>query len=139
MRYCDNYLVDFDSWPAVQSNGRLPTLLTEISQPIAADGTPTIFSDKKRSPGDVWTLDALFALPQLRLKYYKKLYSRLLKSTQPGRSDHRLLVGANEKLDELLERSKRRISMSVLGDMLASLSARGSLASSVADSNGTSE
>ena len=54
------------------------------------DGTPT------------WTLDALFALPRARLKYYKRLYTRLLKSTQPGRSDHKLLTGAVEKLESLL-------------------------------------
>jgi len=41
-------------------------------------------------------------LPHGRLKYYKKLYGRLLKSTAPGRSDHRLLVGAMEKLERLL-------------------------------------
>lgn len=116
MRYCDNYFADFDTWSAVQTNARLGPLLLEISEATQADGSPVVFSDKKRRPGDTWTLDALFALPQSRLKYYKKLYSRLLKSTQPGRSDHRLLVGANEKLDELLERSKRRISMSVLDE-----------------------
>ena len=38
----------------------------------------------------------------MRLKYYKKLYTRLQKSTAPGRSDHRLLIGALEKLDILL-------------------------------------
>lgn len=27
----------------------------------------------------LWTLDGLFLLPYARLKYYKKLYSRLLK------------------------------------------------------------
>lgn len=50
----------------------------------------------------VWTLDDLFLLPKERLLYYRKLYSRLLKSTTPGRSDHRLLTGALEKLDGLL-------------------------------------
>ena len=48
-------------------------------------------------------MDALFLLPKLRLKYYKKLYSRLLKSTVPGRSDYNLLLGALDKLDRLLE------------------------------------
>ena len=48
------------------------------------------------------TLDALFLLPFERLRYYKKLYAKLLRSTQPGRSDHRLLIGANDKLDHLL-------------------------------------
>jgi hypothetical protein len=50
----------------------------------------------------IWTLDALFLLPKGRLKYYRKLYSRLLKSTTPGRSDHKLLIGALDKLDKLM-------------------------------------
>lgn len=50
----------------------------------------------------MWTLDGLFLLPHGRLRYYKKLYGRLLKSTAPGRSDHKLLVGAMEKLERLL-------------------------------------
>ncbi|PWN46214.1 hypothetical protein IE81DRAFT_129 [Ceraceosorus guamensis] len=116
MRYCDNYFTDFDTWNSVQSNPKLPQLLKEVSESTLPDGSPVVFSDRKRKPGDVWTLDDLFALPQLRLKYYKKLYSRLLKSTQAGRSDHRLLVSANDKLDELLERSKKRIAMSVLDE-----------------------
>jgi hypothetical protein len=36
------------------------------------------------------------------LKYFKKLYGRLLKGAQPGRSDYKLLAGAAEKLDKLL-------------------------------------
>lgn len=116
LRYCDNYFTDFDSWPLVQSNAKLPPLLEEISETSQADGSPINFSEKKRQSGQSWTLDELFALPQTRLRYYKKLYSRLLKSTQSGRSDHRLLVGANEKLDELLQRAKKRIAMSVLDE-----------------------
>lgn len=115
-RYCDNYFTDFDSWPTVQGNTKLPGLLEAASEVAHADGTPVIYSDKKRKPGQVWTLDQLFGLPQTRLKYYKKLYARLLKSTQEGRSDHKLLVVANERLDDLLERSKNRISMSILDD-----------------------
>lgn len=116
LRYCDNYFTDFDNWPSVQTNSKLPSLLESVSESTQSDGTPIIFSDKKRQVGQLWTLDQLFALPQTRLKYYKKLYARLLKSTQTGRSDHRLLVGANEKLDELLQRAKKRIAMSVLDE-----------------------
>ncbi|UZJ56586.1 hypothetical protein CBS101457_005906 [Exobasidium rhododendri] len=118
LRYCDNYFTDFDNWPSVQTNAKLPPLLVAVSESTQADGTPIIFSDKKRQVGHIWTLDQLFALPQIRLKYYKKLYARLLKSTQTGRSDHRLLIGANEKLDELLQRAKKRIAMSVLDEGL---------------------
>lgn len=139
MRYCDNYFTDFDTWNSVQANPKLPQLLKDVSESTLPDGSPVVFSDRKRTPGDVWTLDDLFALPQLRLKYYKKLYSRLLKSTQAGRSDHRLLVSANDKLDDLLERSKKRIAMSVLdeGPMPRS---RESLESSTGNTtNGTHE
>lgn len=115
-RYCDNYFVDFDTWPAVQGNTKLAGLLAEISPSTNEDGSPVVYSDKKRQAGETWTLDQLFILPQTRLRYYKKLYARLLKSTHAGRSDHRLLLGANEKLDELLEKSKKRISMSLLDD-----------------------
>ncbi|SPO26280.1 related to GEF1 protein [Ustilago trichophora] len=134
-RFCDSYLADFDAWGAVQSNPRLAKLLQEVSAATDADGNPVVFSDRKRDPTEPWTLDSLFALPHIRLKYYKKLYSRLLKSTQPGRSDHRLLVGANEKLDELVDKSKRRLAVSVLDEAAG----RQSRDSSFADSNVTSE
>ncbi len=114
-RYCDNFFSHFDSWPAVQNNAKLGVLLAEISSP-PADGSAAVFSDKRRIQEDGWTLDGLFALPQIRLKYYKKLYARLLKSTQPGRSDHKLLVGANDKLDELLDKAKQRIAVSILDE-----------------------
>ncbi|KAG8859115.1 hypothetical protein FRB96_004685 [Tulasnella sp. 330] len=95
-RYCNSFTTGFDSWERVQSNMALQPLLDEVTgthppSPAPADGA---------APS--WTLDSLFILPRLRLKYYKKLYARLLKSTQPGRSDHRLLVSANEKLEGLL-------------------------------------
>ncbi|MCO5607462.1 hypothetical protein L7F22_061658 [Adiantum nelumboides] len=135
-RYCENYFTDFDTWATVQSNAKLPPLLQQISE--SEDGLPIVYSDKKRQAGSVWTLDQLFALPQTRLKYYKKLYARLLKSTQPGRSDHRLLVAANEKLDELLELSKRRIATSILDDgSILRSSTRASAESSAGDTSNT--
>jgi hypothetical protein len=63
-----------------------------------------------------WTVDALFLIPRTRLKYYKKLYTRLLKSTQPGRSDHKLLVGANEELTQLIETVDGRAGIRVGAD-----------------------
>lgn len=79
----------------MQSNARLATVLATFSE---ANPPPASSS----SAQGVWTLDALFLLPKARLKYYKKLYNRLLKNTVPGRSDHKLLLGALEKLDNLL-------------------------------------
>lgn len=50
----------------------------------------------------IWTIDELFLLPMGRLKYFKKLYGRLLKGAQPGRNDYKLLAGAGETIDRLL-------------------------------------
>ncbi|KAK7058887.1 hypothetical protein VNI00_001511 [Paramarasmius palmivorus] len=93
--YCSKYCTGFDEWEPVQSNIRLGPILATFS---AANPPPAA----THPDSSLWTLDTLFLLPRTRLKYYKKLYSRLLKSTQPGRSDHRLLVDALEKLEKLL-------------------------------------
>ncbi len=86
------------------SNTRLPSIIAAFSTALPP---PTSLITSPDDP-PLWTLDALFLLPKLRLKYYKKLYSRLLKSTVPGRSDHRLLVGALDKLDGLLDTLEQR-------------------------------
>ena len=88
----------------MQSNPNLRPIL-EALPPISSDPDPGA------SPP---TLDALFALPLERLGYYKKLYAKLLKSTQPGKSDHNLLVGANEKLDWLLDTGRQSAQRSVV-------------------------
>ncbi|KAL0580366.1 hypothetical protein V5O48_001611 [Marasmius crinis-equi] len=91
--YCTQFCSGFDDWEPVISNARLAPILNTFS---AANPPPT-------SDSSLWTLDELFLLPKGRLKYYRKLYTRLLKSTQAGRSDHRLLVDALEKLEKLLK------------------------------------
>ncbi|KAG8983207.1 hypothetical protein FRB90_006222, partial [Tulasnella sp. 427] len=110
-RFCNTYSVGFDTWQPVASNTALPPLLANLSEthpPTSATSIPV-----DGSLPTSWTLDGLFALPRIRLKYYKKLYSRLLKSTQPGRSDHKLLVGANDRLDGLLGIATSRINVVV--------------------------
>ena len=98
-------MTGFDTWGLITSNERLPpilaTLSTEIPPPSAEDES------------SLWTLDTLFILPRTRLKYYKKLYARLLKSTQPGRSDHKLLSNAVEKLEGLITILSQRENMVV--------------------------
>jgi hypothetical protein len=95
--YCERYCTGFDTWEPVRNNTRLPGVLAAFSAnlppPSASSGNPDT---------QIWTLDELFLLPTGRLKYFKKLYGRLLKGTQPGRSDYKLLAGAAEKLDKLL-------------------------------------
>ncbi|KII93560.1 hypothetical protein PLICRDRAFT_49601 [Plicaturopsis crispa FD-325 SS-3] len=112
--YSTKYLAGFDAWEPVQSNARLHTILATFS----AANPPPLSALASYPSGDdtpTWTLDALFLLPKARLKYYRKLYSRLLKSTTPGRSDHRLLVGALDKLDTLMNTLDDRANITVGG------------------------
>lgn len=115
-RYATTFLTSFDSFDPVQSNPRLHEILATLSwpgtlplplPPLPAD---VDFPLPPRAP----TLDDCFQLPIVRLKYYKKLYSKLLKSTQEGRSDHALLVGANERLDALLVKCELAMERSVV-------------------------
>jgi hypothetical protein len=81
----------------VRNNTRLPGVLAAFSANLPPPSASSANPDSQ-----VWTLDELFLLPMGRLRYFKKLYGRLLKGTQPGRSDYKLLAGAAEKLDKLL-------------------------------------
>ncbi|THH18413.1 hypothetical protein EW146_g2567 [Bondarzewia mesenterica] len=114
--YCERFCTGFDNWEPVQSNSRLPTMLASFSAtnplPVPAGGPA------HPSAPPLWTLDELFLLPKGRIKYYKKLYGRLLKGTQPGRKDYKLLMGAAEKLDRLLATIEVRASVRV--DQLSS-------------------
>ncbi|KAI0936527.1 hypothetical protein AcV5_004640 [Taiwanofungus camphoratus] len=98
--YSTKYCSGFDAWEPIQSNPRLRTVLAMFSSSSPPPLPPGAPAHPAEPP--IWTLDQLFVLPKGRLKYYRKLYTRLLKSTTPGRSDHRLLTGALEKLDRLL-------------------------------------
>lgn len=104
--YCTNYRTGFDTYPPVSTNAKLGPVLAAFSQSVPPPLSPSSPSFDETS--GVWGLDALFALPAQRIRYYKKLYSRLLKSTAPGRSDYKLLVGAVEKLERLLGVLERR-------------------------------
>ena len=70
----------------MQSNPRLAGVLEQFS---ATNPPP--------SDSGLWTLDGLFFLPRMRLKYYQKLYNRLLKNT-----DNRLLIDAVDTLNMLI-------------------------------------
>ncbi|KAK8846747.1 hypothetical protein IAR55_005834 [Kwoniella newhampshirensis] len=101
-KYSTNFLTGFDSYTPVTRNALLPGILSDIS--VSSAPSP---------PLTHWTLDALFILPYTRLRYYRKLYARLLRSTKEGRSDHRLLVVANERLDGLVNEVESRLEMDV--------------------------
>ncbi|KAH8120387.1 hypothetical protein DFH11DRAFT_59126 [Phellopilus nigrolimitatus] len=89
--YCSTYLSGFDTWEPVQSNQRLPTVLETFSA-----------SNPPPNDSPCWTLDDLFSLPRARIKYYQKLYGRLLKSSAPGKSTDKKLIGAVGRLEKLL-------------------------------------
>lgn len=95
--YAAVYMTGFNTYPAVLANRALPATLASVSQELP-----------KSAEQHAWTLDDFFELPLQRLRFYKKLYQRLLRSTQSGRSDHRLLVRANEKLEALVQKAQAR-------------------------------
>ncbi|WWC59198.1 uncharacterized protein I303_101748 [Kwoniella dejecticola CBS 10117] len=101
-KYCTTFLAGFDSYQPVTRNQLLAGILNEIS----ASCSPT-------PPLNQWSLDALFILPYTRLRYYRKLYARLLRSTKEGRSDHKLLVVANQRLEGLVGQVESRLEMDV--------------------------
>lgn len=105
-RFSHNYQAGFDTFEPVQRNEKLAPILASLDWP----GTLPR-SEDSTSP----SMDQLFSLPVYRIAYYKKLYTKLLKSTQPGRSDHKLLVEANDQLDKLAEACRegkeRRVAM----------------------------
>ncbi|KZT44471.1 hypothetical protein SISSUDRAFT_21835 [Sistotremastrum suecicum HHB10207 ss-3] len=112
-KYCKVYVVGFDDWEPVQATTRLHDVLATFteSNPFPSVISSPTASDPSSSSPQSWTLDSLFALPRTRLKYYKNLYGRLLGSTPEGRSDHRLLVAANERLANLLSQIEVRKTM----------------------------
>ncbi|CAJ0750016.1 24079_t:CDS:10, partial [Entrophospora sp. SA101] len=67
------------------------------------DNVPDISAEKNR-PVD---LNFFFEMPLKRLHYYKKLYMRLLRGSEPGRKDYNLLAEANTHIDALIELEKK--------------------------------
>ena len=104
-KYCSTFMTGFDSYSPITENALLPNILSDISD--ISPPTPPLTS---------WSLDALFILPYARLRYYRKLYARLLRNTKEGRSDHRLLLSANQKLDALVSEVEERLEVDVAED-----------------------
>jgi hypothetical protein len=105
-RYGNSYMTGFDRYPPITSNSALPPIIQAINASHPPPGS---------LPG--WTVDTLFLLPYTRLRYYKKLYTRLLRSTKEGKSDHKLLLVANDRLDNLLSQVEARLSVGVDHDL----------------------
>ena len=82
----------------MESNERLQTELVSFSE-----------SNPPTSGSPYWTIDALFLLPRDRIKYYLKLYGRLLKNANPGRGGDRLLTAAVDTLERLTNSLNARL------------------------------
>ena len=65
------------------------------------------------NPNPLGTLGRLFSQPRTRVKYYKQLYLRLLKRTNPGQSDHDLLLSATKTLNRLYYQFEARLGVSI--------------------------
>ncbi|THH10162.1 hypothetical protein EW145_g1527 [Phellinidium pouzarii] len=105
--YCSTYLSGFDTWELVQGNQRLPGVLDAFSTS----------NPPHQSGFQHWSLDILFSLPRIRIKYYQKLYGRLLKSSAPGKSTDKKLVEAVGKLERLLAIVEERSSIPLPGPL----------------------
>lgn len=101
-RYANIYLAGYDHFPSAANNQKLPGILATISQAL-----PPV------SPLKTWTLDALFRLPYIRLRYYRRLYGKLLASATEGRSDYNMLKVASDKLNTVVDTVEERLDMDV--------------------------
>ena len=92
--YCTKHMSGFDAWNPVLINARLPPILQSFS---------SLYPPPQHSvaSASVWTLDMLFSLPRERVKYYHRLYGKLLRNAVPGGCTDKLLSKAVEKLEEL--------------------------------------
>lgn len=97
-RFAGSYRTGFDTFPPILANSKVRPTLDDLEWPKTLPATPSQTS---------LTLDDLFSLPVNRIAYYKKLFSKLLRSTKEGKSDHALLVEANSKLDRVANECKR--------------------------------
>ena len=106
-KYAASFLAGFDNWEPVQSNPKLGSILDQVPYPSSLPPPSELallgIQPSREGPAPPPTLDQLFMLPTCRLSYYKRLYSRLLKSTKEGRSDHQLLVSSNQAILALLD------------------------------------
>nr|CAG8543859.1 13133_t:CDS:10 [Entrophospora candida] len=85
--FCKNYKGGFDQWPEIKENTNLQQTLNDMSI----------------QRNQLVSLDCLFEMPIYRLYYYKKFYLRLLKSTDPEKSDHDPLENANKRIDDIIK------------------------------------
>ncbi|KAF9179208.1 hypothetical protein BGZ51_007154 [Haplosporangium sp. Z 767] len=84
--YCRNHVPHFDNWPEIINNVRLQDILTVL----AAEQFQHV------------TLDSFLMKPIERLHYYRRLYMRLLDSSERGKPDFDALEAAFMRIDTIL-------------------------------------
>ncbi|KAF9923535.1 hypothetical protein FBU30_006435, partial [Linnemannia zychae] len=84
--FCRNHVPHFDNWPEIINNTRLQDILGEI----AAEQVQHV------------TLDTFLMKPIDRLNYYRRLYMRLLDSSERGKPDFDALEAAFMRIDTIL-------------------------------------
>ena len=107
--YCAQFMTGFNEWPPAQMNTKLGPALATLSDAMTP---PRAVADADGNAiADVWTLDALFLLPRDRLRYYRKLYNRLLKNADS--SNDQTLRKAVDTLDMLMRTIDSRLNVSL--------------------------
>ncbi|KAF9344448.1 hypothetical protein BGX26_004354, partial [Mortierella sp. AD094] len=84
--FCRNHVPHFDNWPEIMNNSRLQDILAEI----AAEQFQHV------------TLDTFLMKPIDRLHYYRRVYMRLLDSSERGKPDFEALEAAFMRIDTIL-------------------------------------
>ncbi|KAF9928653.1 hypothetical protein BGZ65_006151, partial [Modicella reniformis] len=84
--YCRTHVPHLDNWPEIINNSRLQNILSEI----AAEQMQHV------------TLDSFLMKPIDRLHYYRRLYMRLLDSSERGNPDFNTLEAAFMRVDTIL-------------------------------------
>ncbi|KAF9377412.1 hypothetical protein CPB97_010211 [Podila verticillata] len=84
--FCRSHVPHLDNWPEIINNTRLQDILTEI----AAEQFQHV------------TLDSFLMKPIDRLHYYRRLYMRLLDSSERGKPDFDALESAFMRIDTIL-------------------------------------
>ncbi|KAG0325735.1 hypothetical protein BG004_003125, partial [Podila humilis] len=84
--FCRSHVPHLDNWPEIINNTRLQDILTEI----AAEQFQHV------------TLDSFLMKPIDRLQYYRRLYMRLLDSSERGKPDFDALESAFMRIDTIL-------------------------------------
>jgi hypothetical protein len=101
-RYAAIYLSNFNTYPAIVNNEKLDDILAKVSTTL-----------RPVPPLDRWTIDTFFLLPYARLRYYRRLYQRLLDVGIEGRNDQPMLQDARNTLDRIISSVRERLDMDV--------------------------